>query len=391
LKIAQLCPYDIDRPGGVQKHILDLSCSLAALGHDITVIAPRISGGPRQANPPRAENPLSIIHVGHGRLVSFNKTAFEVSLAVGEEYKRLEKLTRSAGFDILHLHTPLNPFLPLQALFRSKAANVASFHAVPPGTASGPVQRLLYGAFNRCIITKLDGVVLASAVQKDLHLAGSVIPPCVNLRRFHDGVPPLDGYGGDRVNILFVGRLEPRKGAMVLLKAYEELCRQNLPVRLLIAGDGPERQMLEWTTANDRIPNVTFFGRVEELDLPRLYATCDLFCAPSLYGEGFGIVLVEAMASGKAVVAAANVGYRTVLQGEAAHFLVEPGNVADLSSKLQLLVTQPARRKGLGDWGRQEATRYDSDSLAPTFVSLYEQAILSKDRKTSRQGTKGKY
>jgi phosphatidylinositol alpha-mannosyltransferase len=149
--------------------------------------------------------------------------------------------------------------------------------------------------------------------------------------------------------------------------------------------------MLEWTTANDRIPNVTFFGRVEELDLPRLYATCDLFCAPSLYGEGFGIVLVEAMASGKAVVAAANVGYRTVLQGEAAHFLVEPGNVADLSSKLQLLVTQPARRKGLGDWGRQEATRYDSDSLAPTFVSLYEQAILSKDRKTSRQGTKGKY
>jgi phosphatidyl-myo-inositol alpha-mannosyltransferase len=382
LKIAQLCPYDIDRPGGVQKHILDLSCSLAALGHDVTVIAPRISAA-QQAGPPGADNPLSIIHVGHGRLVSFNRTAFEISLAVGGEYKRLDRLMRSAGFDILHLHTPLNPFLPLQALFRSKAANVATFHAVPPGTASGPVQRLLCGVLNRRITTKLDGVVLASAVQKDLHLDGSVIPPCVNLRRFHDEVPPLDGYGGDRVNILFVGRLEPRKGAMILLKAYQELCRQNLPVRLLIAGDGPERQMLEWTAANDKIPNVTFFGRVEELDLPQLYATCDLFCAPSLYGEGFGIVLAEAMASGKPVVAAANVGYRTVLQGEAARFLVEPGNVKDLSKKLELLVTQPAQRKSLGDWGRREATRYDSDSLAPAFLSLYEQAILSKHLKTA--------
>ena len=384
MKIAQLCPYDIDRPGGVQKHILDLSCSLAALGHDVTVIAPRISDA-QQAGPPRADNPLSIIHVGHGRLVSFNKTAFEISLAVGGEYQRLDRLMRSAGFDILHLHTPLNPFLPLQALFRSKAANVATFHAVPPGTASGPVQRLLCGVLNRRITTKLDGVVLASAVQKDLHLDGSVIPPCVNLRRFQDEVPPLDGYGGDRVNILFVGRLEPRKGAMILLKAYQELCRQNLPVRLLIAGDGPERQMLEWTAANDKIPNVTFFGRVEELDLPPLYATCDLFCAPSLYGEGFGIVLTEAMASGRPVVAAANVGYRTVLQGDASRFLVEPGNVADLSKKLQLLVTQPAQRKSLGDWGRREATRYDSDSLAPAFLSLYEQAILSKHLKTADQ------
>jgi len=384
LKIAQLCPYDIDRPGGVQKHILDLSCSLAALGHDVTVIAPRISGA-QQTNPARPDNSLSIMQVGYGRLVSFNKTAFEISVAAGEEYNRLKTLLRSAAFDILHLHTPLNPFLPLQALFLSKAASVATFHAVPPGTASGPVQRLLYGVLNRCIIAKLDGVVLASAVQKDLHLAGSVIPPCVNLRRFHDNVRSLDGYPGDRVNILFVGRLEPRKGAMILLKAYQELCRQQLPVRLLIAGDGPERQMLEWTAANDKIPNVTFFGRVEDIDLPQLYATCDLFCAPSLYGEGFGIVLVEAMASGKPVVAAANVGYRTVLQGEAARFLVEPGNVEDLSKKLELLVTQPALRKSHGDWGRREATRYDSDSLAPAFLSLYEQAILSKHLKTADQ------
>lgn len=323
-------------------------------------------------------------------MVSLNRTAFEISLAAGEEYRRLDKLMRSAGFDILHLHTPLNPFLPLQALSRSKAANVATFHAVPPETASGPFQRLMYSFLNRCIIARLDGVVLASAVQKDLHLAGSVMPPCVNLSRFHDALPPLERFADDRINILFVGRLEPRKGTLTLLKAYQELCRGPVPVRLLIAGEGPERQMLEWTAAYGKIPNVTFFGRVEELDLPRLYATSDVFCAPSLYGEGFGIVLVEAMASGKPVVAAANDGYRTVLQGEAAAFLVEPGNVQDLSRKLNLLVTQPALRKSLGDWGRREATRYDSDSLAPAFLSLYEQAILSKHFKTGRRGDKFK-
>jgi phosphatidyl-myo-inositol alpha-mannosyltransferase len=381
LKIAQLCPYDIERPGGVQKHILDLSHSLAALGHDVTVIAPRIPDAQR-ADPPGAAQSASIVHVGHGRLVSFNKTRFEISLATGKESRRLDELMRSSEFEILHLHTPLNPFLPLQALIRSKAANVATFHAVPPDTAFAHVQRLLCGVLNRCMTARLDGVVLASAVQQKLQLAGSVIPPCVNLGRFRGEVLPLDGFGDDHVNILFVGRLEPRKGAIVLLKAYQELCKQHLPVRLLIAGDGSERRILQQTVVDHKIPNVTFFGRVEEHRVPHLYATSDVFCAPSLYGEGFGIVLVEAMASGKPVVAAANEGYRTVMQGEAARFLVEPGNVEDLRKKLELLVTQPALRKSQGDWGRREANRYDSDSLAPAFVSLYEQAIRSKKSRT---------
>jgi phosphatidyl-myo-inositol alpha-mannosyltransferase len=386
LRIAQLCPYDIDRPGGVQKHILDLSHSLARSGHEVTVIAPRISGAGHKANPPNGNDPLSIVHVGRGRLISLNKTAFEISLATGKERKRLGQLLHSAAFDVLHLHTPLSPFLPLQALFSSKAANIATFHAVPPETASGPVQRYLYSALNRWIIAKLDGAVLASAVQRDLHLEGTVVAPCISLRRFGADVPPLDGYGDNRVNILFVGRLEPRKGAAILLEAYRDLCRQDLPVRLLIAGDGPERDALSQVVASHNIPNVTFFGRVEDDYLPRLYATCDIFCAPSIYGEGFGIVLVEAMASGKPVVAAANEGYRTVLHGEAEQFLVEPGNVIDLSAKLRLLVTEPARRKSLADWGRRNAPRYDSDCLVSTFLSLYKQAILSRDRKADLRG-----
>jgi len=182
----------------------------------------------------------------------------------------------------------------------------------------------------------------------------------------------------EKVPVLFVGRLEPRKGAAILLRAFAELRQHHPNVRLLIAGDGPERQRLERDAAEAGIPDVVFLGRIDEADLPRLYATCDVFCAPSIYAEGFGIVLAEAMASGKPVVAAANEGYQTVLHGEAASFLTRPGEVSDLRSKLETLVTQPELRSRLGEWGKREAARYDSSQLAPAFVAIYEQAIRSR-------------
>jgi phosphatidylinositol alpha-mannosyltransferase len=371
----------MERPGGVQGHILDLSSSLAALGHDVVVIAPHVSQRARKQRATPVHHAVPIVQVGNGRLISVNKTVLEISLAVGGELRKLDHLMRAGGLDIVHLHTPLNPFLPLQALRRSSAANVATFHAVPPETASGPVQRSLYRIFSQRVVAKLDGAILASAVQRDLQLTGTILPPCVSLRRFQMGAQPLEGFNGDRINILFLGRLEPRKGAMTLLNAHAELCRRGMPVRLLIAGEGPERQALERVAAEGKIRDVVFFGQVDGSVLPRLYATCDIFCAPSLYGEGFGIVLVEAMASGKPIVAAANEGYRTVLNGEAACCLAQPGNVTDLRSKLEALIVQPALRESLGEWGRREAMRYDSDKLAPAFVSLYDEAIRSKSRK----------
>jgi phosphatidylinositol alpha-mannosyltransferase len=372
----------MDRPGGVQTHILDLSASLAAMGHDVTVIAPLVSRNTNERRAASGRPTVPVIHVGKGHLISINKTVLEISFACGNEAKKLDRLMRSTAFDVVHLHTPLNPFLPMQALGRSTTANVATFHAVPPDTASGPAQRLLNRIFSRRVIAKLDGVILASAVQEDLRLTGTVIPPCTDLRRFQ-AAQPDQRLAGDLINILFLGRLELRKGAMLLLRAHAGLSRKGLPVRLLVAGDGPERKQLERVVDETGIPNVVFLGRVDHGDVPRLYATCDIFCAPSLYAEGFGIVLTEAMASGKPIVAAANAGYRTVLVDEAARFLAHPGDVADLERKLAMLVTEPALRKSLGEWGRREARHYDSDNLAPAFLSIYEDAVRSNRRKTT--------
>ncbi|MDE2470505.1 MAG: glycosyltransferase family 4 protein [Bradyrhizobium sp.] len=387
MKIAQVCPYDIDRPGGVQAHILDLSSALAAIGHNVTIIAPHVSRGKHASREEARRDEVTIVKVGAARLISINKTAFEFSLAFGEESRRLDQLMSSADFDVVHLHTPLSPFLSMQVLNRSTAANVGTFHAVPPETGSGAAQRALYGMLNRRLASRLDHVILASRVQRDLHLAaGTVLPPCVNLRRFGCGAAPLEGLKDERINILFLGRLEPRKGASILLKAFAELRQDISNAKLLIAGDGSERHRLEGLVERERIPDVVFLGRIDDLDLPSLYATCDVFCAPAIYGEGFGIVLAEAMASGKPIIAAANAGYKTVLTGEASSLLAAPGDASDLRNKLERLITQSDLRARLGEWGRDEARSYDSKELLPAFLAVYEEARRSRSRRIHRAG-----
>jgi phosphatidylinositol alpha-mannosyltransferase len=385
LKIAQLCPYDISRPGGVQRHILDLSAALRRLGHDISIIAPHVGMSTNSLAYPDADR-CPIIRVGSGRLIGLNKTQFEITWAVGGQRRHLARVVEGGAFDVIHFHSLLSPFMPLQVFRRSQSANVATFHAVPPEGKTGAVQRWLSRVVSRQLLPRLDGIILASEVQKELHPIAevstpvTVLPPCTDLRRFAEDSPPIERYRDGCLNILFLGRLEARKGAMTLLQAYAGLRRNGLSVRLLFAGDGPERTALEQFARDRGIADVVFLGRIEQAHVARCYATCDIFCAPSLYAEGFGIVLAEAMACGKPIVGAANAGYRTVLRSEAANFLATPGDADALRGKLEALIADPALRQRLGAWGRIEAARYDSGTVAPRFVSFYEQAIRSRFR-----------
>ncbi len=312
-----------------------------------------------------------------------NKTQFEVSWASRRDRDRLSKLLAPAACDVAHFHTVVAPFVLAQALRRTRAARVATFHEVPPDTPVGALQRLALRTIDRLLMSRLDQVIFASQTQLALHprvdpACVTVIPPAIDLGRFGAGIELAERRRDDLVDILFFGRLEPRKGAIVLLKAFAKLRAGGLPVRLLVAGDGPQRRTLQEFVQRHGVLDVAFLGRIADGDVPRLYASCDIYCAPSLYGEGFGIVLVEAMASGRPVVAAANAGYRTVLSGEAARFLVPPGDVAALARALEELVTHPSLRQRLADWGRREAKRYDSGALAPAFVAVYEAAIRAR-------------
>jgi len=374
MKIAQVCPYDMDRPGGVQAHIRDLGTALMEMGHEVTILAPLVgepvarSGGPQ------------VVRLGRARKIGFGGTAYEISIALGAEKKRLGTIVEQGGFDVMHYHTMWTPLLPFQVFRRSRAANVATFHDTPAPTFEGRLLAHLFRAISERLLPKLDGVITPSEAPL-AHLAKvgppvHILPPSTDLSRFAAArLSKRARFDDGRINILFLGRLETRKGAALLLDAYRRLITDELPVRLIIAGKGEKENALREFGAAHALPNLEFIGGFFDDEAPQLYADCDIFCAPAPYGESFGIVIAEAMASGKPVVAAANAGYRTLLTGEGARFLTPPGDVDALTDGLRTLVNDADLRAKLGEWGRRNAMNYDARAVAPKFVAVYEEAI----------------
>jgi len=378
MKILQVCPYDIYQPGGVQTHIRDLSLALRDAGHDVRILAP--------GNARENIEIEGVFHAGKKRRLNFNKTNFEISIALGKEYSALKKYLETEKFDIIHYHTIWTPLLPFQVLRLSRAADVATFHDTPPDTFSGKVTRSIFRKISRKLLPRLDGVIAVSSSPAG-HLAPvpnrapSILPPSTNFSEFFKNKACFNQYKDDCVNILFLGRLEDRKGIMVLMQAFAMLSDAGQNVRLLIAGDGEQKQEVIEFASEHNLSKVELLGRIEEEDKARWYSTCDIFCSPAKYGESFGIVLVEAMASGKAVVAAANNGYRTVLTNRGADFLAEPGDANDLYKKLKLLVEDSALRNLMGEWGRDEVAKYDVSHLVPAFEGVYQKALLERSKR----------
>jgi phosphatidylinositol alpha-mannosyltransferase len=374
MKIAQVCPYDMDRPGGVQAHIRDLGTALEAMGHQVTILAPLVDAYRPASNGPE------VVRLGRARRIGFGGTAYEISIALGAEKKRLKAIVEDGHFDVMHYHTMWTPLLPFQVFRRSKAANVATFHDTPAPTFEGRMLAHVFRAMSKRLLPQLDGVITPSeAPQGHLAKVGppvTILPPSTDLARFARArLSKRARFDDGRINILFLGRLETRKGAGLLLDAYRRLTTEELPVRLIIAGQGEKENALREFGAAHSLPNLEFIGGFFDDEAPQLYADCDIFCAPAPYGESFGIVIAEAMASGRPVVAAANAGYRSLLTGEGARFLAPPGDVDALTEALRTLVKDAPLRARLGAWGRGNAMNYDVRNVAPKFVAVYEEAL----------------
>jgi phosphatidylinositol alpha-mannosyltransferase len=378
MRILAVCPYDIDRPGGVQRHVLDTGAALAALGHGVTILAPRT------ATPPKAAPPgVAIERLGRACAIGLGGTRFEISLVLGAQRRRLRELIRHGGFDVGWFHTVWTPFLAPMALKYFSGPAVCMFHDTPGRGLVGRIMTAIFRRISRVLLPRF-GAVLTPSPSPQGHLVGArrmeIFPPCTDLRRFRDAVPQ-SGFADGRVNILYLGRLEPRKGASILLSAYRQL-REAVPgVRLILAGAGPEEAALRAYAGKHRLSDVVFAGA--PADAAPWFAAADIFCAPSPYGESFGIVLAEAMSAGKPVVAAANPGYRTVLTDEAASFLVPPGDAAALAAALRRLAEDRPLRERLGAWGQATAPAYDCRALAPRLVEIFRDAIIAH-----RLGTK---
>jgi len=370
-----VCPYNFFRSGGVQSHIEFLSNELRNRGHEVKVIAPGVEG--------IKNNRDDVILLGSSLKVSINRTQGELSVAGRNLNGFIEEMLEREKFDILHFHEPEMPILPIQVLLKSNSINIATFHAALPKTIVGKSIEMASMAFIESIVDRLDGIIAVSEVpakrlSKMYKGRINIIPNGIDLRVFNTKNRPFEEYLDGKVNILFLGRLDKRKGVIYLVKAFRKLQKEFGNVRLIIAGKGDESKKLESYVKKHKLDNIKLLGFVKEEDKPRLYASCDIFCSPALYGESLGIVLLEAMATGKSVVAYANPGYKTVLKNRGSLFLVKPKNIKGLKEKLLVLSKDRELRNFMGRWGIGEVKNYSWTKVTNEIISLYSKSLNSK-------------
>lgn len=355
--------------GGVAEIVVQLQKSLQAKGHEVIIITPR----PRKHldHPPK-----DMILVGRSAKMN---TPFATMVDFGFEADgdEIQHILDTEQFDVLHFHEPWVPLLSRQILSRSTCVNVATFHATPPDTLMGKSILSVVTPYTKSVLSYLHSYTAVSdsaaeyvrSLTKDPVI---IVPNGVDLERF---VAPRHKQKGNKKTILYLGRLEKRKGVDYLLPAYARLREEHDDVRLVIAGSGVKRRTLERYVEQYEIPDVTFAGFVQEEDKVKLIADADLYCSPALYGESFGIVLLEAMAVGTPVVAGNNPGYASVMTGRGRISLVNPKSTEDFAQRLELLLYDEPVRKLWQQWAKEHVMQYQFDRVADEYEAVYKQAL----------------
>jgi len=373
VKIGIVSQSYYPRYGGVTEHVHHTARELRVRGHDVTIITSRFHRAESHSSP-------GVERIGYNLLVPFNG-AF-VDLAVGLRLKsQLRSLLKAHDFDLLHTHAPLVPTLPLLAVQAASCPQVGTFHTTAGRSRVLELARGWLGP----VVEKLDARIAVSPTARDFaarYFPGEywIIPNGVDVERFHPAVPPFDDWvHPDRRNVLFVGRLDPRKGVHHLIAAMPELVeRTRGRVQLLVVGDSYLRPRLEAAVPSAVRGQVRFLGHVPTQDLPRWYATGDVFVSPASGNESFGIVLLEAMASGRAVVASDIPGYRSVVNPGENAVVVPPGDVSGLARAIAALVEDPARRAALGERGRQRALEFSWPRVTDQIEAVYRRVLRQR-------------
>lgn len=352
MHVGIVCPYSLTLPGGVQGQVLGLARALRVLGHSALVLAP-VDGPPPETG---------VIPLGASIPTASNGSVAPIAPDPSAQLRTIRAL-RDEDFDVIHLHEPLCPGPTQTTLFVKAAPMVGTFHAA--GSSAG------YRWLNPMVRWGADRLDLRCAVSEDARkmaaeaLGGTyeLVFNGVEIDRFATAEPwPTDGP-----TILFLGRHEPRKGLGVLLEALRDL---PAGIHVWVVGDGPETEALRARHAGD--PRIEWLGRVsEEEKLARLRGA-DVFCAPSLRGESFGVVLLEAMAAGTAIVASALPGYANVARAGRDGLLVPVGDAPALAGALRRVLADDDLAAELVASGRERANHFSMARLAEITVELYE-------------------
>jgi phosphatidylinositol alpha-mannosyltransferase len=266
--------------------------------------------------------------------------------------------------------------LPFLALIHSHSANVATFHAARDDTTG----YALFGPILQGFFRKIHGLIAVSEVARDSiarYFPGDyrIIPNGIDLSRFHPDLLPLEKFRDRGPNILFVGRFDPRKGLRYLLQAFPYVLRRFPTARLIVVGQGMLKNIYRYFTDSEAKDSISFEGFVPNDMLPRYYASCDIFVSPATGRESFGIVLLEAMATGKAIVATKIAGYRTVVTANREALLVPPKNPRRLAAAIIRILKDPQLRNRLETQGRERTLRYSWPTVADEVESYYHEVL----------------
>ena len=371
MKIGIICPYNMfSFAGGVSDGVINLHKQLILKGHTVKIITPR----PRNYSD---EPPKDYILLGRSAKMN---TPFDTMVDIGfqADGDEIQTILDSENFDILHFHEPWVPVLSRQILSRSKAINVATFHAkLPESILSKSIINTVV-PYTKSILNYIHMFTAVSDAAAE-HLRTLTkeeiitVPNGIDYERFKNTSVHKDE--SKQKTILYLGRLEKRKGVEYLITAYRKLREYHDDVKLVIAGNGVKRKNLERLVKQYKIPDVSFTGFVPEDDKPMLMKQADLFCSPAPYGESFGIVLLESMAVGTPVVAGNNSGYSSVLTGRGRLSLVTPTATEDFYQRLELLLYDKEIRKLWINWANESIKQYDFEHVANMYEQVYKRAL----------------
>lgn len=370
LKIGLVSPYDWNYTNGVREHIHHLATQFKLMGHDVRILAP--ANDPK--NLPQDEH---IYPMGRSVPLHINGTVVHTTCAYTLN-RSVQHVFQKEVFDIIHIHEPLFPGLPLTALRASNAVTIGTFHAYPETKlVSAPF--LGYAAlapFVRSSSGKLAGRIAVSSVAQQFVERFfpddyQIIPNGVDIRRFSLNNTPFSDLIDEKQNILYVGRFDRRKGAKYLVQAIPLIRALYPQTRFIFVGEGQLRQDLQRFVQRQGWPDVLFTGYVQTDVLPRYFASAHLFCSPATGGESMGIVLLEAMASGLPLVATRIPGYTTVVNDGRDGLLATPGDSEDLACVIGHLLANRQLQQQFRMQGREKALHYAWSSVSQRILEYY--------------------
>lgn len=366
--------------GGVPEHVYHTALELEKRGHRVTVITTTFTPFDEDRN-------ADVIRIGHDVTIPLNGAFVNITVGI-RLHEKLREIERAKHFDLVHIHQPLDLFLPQAALKAFSCPKVGTFHTFMNGS------RIDYDLFlptYRRLWQQLAGRIAVSPAAYQCiarYFPGeyAVIPNGVDLVRFRPDLPKVERFAHGGPNILFVGRMDPRKGLRFLLRAFRAIAERFPTSRLIVVGNGflrPYYQMALDVSLRDR---VFYEGFVSAEVLPRYYATADVYVSPATGGESFGIVLIEAMASGVPIVASDIPGYRDVLRHGAQGLLVPPRNPQAIADAVSALLRDPDR-KAMGERGRLTARKYSWTEVTKRIEEVYRRTLATSPPLRTPSGT----